>query len=123
MNLTFNSGNSSEGTGSFRSMETLGSLNLIRYLETNHELCSSSELVESMDLGMSDIWFESIRLLSLFSGTLFIPLADALYLENLVASLVTGPVGNGTICLPLFASSLCNGIFPVFCLITTLASS
>jgi hypothetical protein len=69
---------------------------------------------------MSDIWSESIRLLSLFLG---IPLADALSLNNLVASLVTGPIGNGPICLPLFARSLCNGFFPVFYLISSLASS
>jgi hypothetical protein len=76
-----------------------------------------------MASSMSDIWSESIRLLSLFSGTLLKNLANALALENLVATLVTGPIGNGTVCLPLFASSLCNGVFPVFCLISYLASS
>jgi hypothetical protein len=76
-----------------------------------------------MASNMSDIWSESIRLLYLFLGTLLKTLVDALALDNLVATLVTGPIGNGTICLPLFASSLCNGVFLVFCLISYLASS
>jgi hypothetical protein len=55
MTLTLNLGNSSEGAGSFRFMATLGSLNLTWYLETNPELCYSSELVECMASGISDM--------------------------------------------------------------------
>jgi hypothetical protein len=76
-----------------------------------------------MASGISDMWSESTRLLSLFLGTLLIPLADALALDNLVVALVTGPVGNGTVYLPLFAISLCNEGFPAFSLIPNLASS
>jgi len=72
---------------------------------------------------MSDIWSESTILLSLVSGTLLIPLADAFVLDNLVASLVIGLVENGTIFLPSFAGSLCIGNFPFFHLISALASS
>jgi hypothetical protein len=75
-----------------------------------------------MASGMSDIWSESTRLLSLVSGTLLIPLAYALALDNLVAALVTGPVENGTILLPSFVGSLCTGDFPIFHLISTLES-
>jgi hypothetical protein len=71
---------------------------------------------------ISYMWSESTRLLSLFSGTLLIPLADALALDNMVVSLVIGHVGNGTVFLLLFVGSLCHGGFPAFSLIPSLAS-
>ena len=62
---------------------------------------------------MSDIRFKSTRLLSLVSGTLLIPLADALALDNLVVALVTGPVENGTFCLPFLLVLYVMGVcFP-----------
>ena len=51
--FNFDSGNSYEVVGSFRSMETFGFFNLTWYLEANPELCSSSELVESIASGIS----------------------------------------------------------------------
>jgi hypothetical protein len=58
-------------------------------------------MAESMASGISNIWYESTGLFSLFLETLLIPLANALDFDNLVVALVTGPIGNVAVFLPL----------------------
>jgi hypothetical protein len=76
-----------------------------------------------MDSGIFDIWSESTGLLSLFSKILLVPLESASALDNLVVALVTGPVGNLAICLPLSIDFLCNGGLSSFYLTLALESS
>jgi hypothetical protein len=76
-----------------------------------------------MASGMSDMWSESTRWISILSRTLLIPSVDALSRDNLVVALVTGPIEDAITYLSLFVGSLCNGGLFSLCLISILASS